>query len=42
VPMIIVAFLVSWLLREMPLRDYAHVGGEAEGAPSPTGGAAGE
>jgi EmrB/QacA subfamily drug resistance transporter len=42
VPMIIVAFLVSWLLREMPLRDYAHVGGEAESVPSPTGGAAGE
>jgi EmrB/QacA subfamily drug resistance transporter len=42
VPMIIVAFLVSWLLREVPLREYAHVGREAESVPSPTGGAAGE
>lgn len=42
VPMIIVAFLVSWLLREVPLREYAHVGREAESVPSPTGGAGGE
>jgi len=42
VPLIIVAFLVSWLLRDIPLRDYAHVGGEAEDVPSLAGEAAGE
>jgi hypothetical protein len=34
--------LVSWLLRDMPLREYAHVGGEAEDVPSLAGEAAGE
>jgi hypothetical protein len=42
VPLIVVAFLVSWLLRDIPLREYAHVGGEAEGVPAPAGEAAGE
>jgi len=30
---VVIGFLVSWLLREIPLREYAHVGGEAEGLP---------
>ncbi|MCJ7831700.1 MAG: MFS transporter [Dehalococcoidia bacterium] len=42
VPLIIVAFLVSWLLRDIPLRDYAHVGGEAESSPQLAGEAAGD
>ena len=32
VPLMVVAFLVSWLLREIPLREYAHVG-RGEGSP---------
>jgi hypothetical protein len=42
VPLIIIAFLVSWLLREVPLREYAHVGGEAESSPQLAGEAAGD
>ena len=42
VPLIIVAFVVSWFLQEMPLREYAHVG-PGEAGPSPLEGeAAGE
>jgi len=42
VPLIIVAFVVSWFLKEMPLREYAHVG-TGEAAPSSLEGeAAGE
>jgi len=33
VPMMVVAFLVSWLLQDIPLREYAHVGKEE--APPP-------
>jgi EmrB/QacA subfamily drug resistance transporter len=42
VPVIVVAFLVSWLLREIPLREYAHVGGEEDGIPKPLVEVAGE
>jgi EmrB/QacA subfamily drug resistance transporter len=42
VPLIIVGFLVSWLLREVPLRVHAHVRGEAEGLPEMVGEGAGE
>jgi hypothetical protein len=42
VPLVIVGFLVSWLLREIPLRAHAHVGGEVEGLPQMVGEAAGE
>ena len=42
VPLIIVGFLVSWLLREIPLRAHAYVGGEAAGLPEMVGEAAGE
>ena len=42
VPLIIIGFLVSWLLREMPLRAHAHVGAEVEGLPEMAGEAAGE
>ena len=42
VPLIVVGFLVSWLLREIPLRVHAHVGGEVEGLPEMVGEAAGD
>jgi hypothetical protein len=42
VPLIVVGFLVSWLLREVPLRVHAHVGTEVEGLPEMVGEAAGE
>jgi hypothetical protein len=42
VPLIFVGFLVSWLLREIPLRSHAHVGREAEGPLEMVGEAAGE
>lgn len=32
VPVLVVGFAVSWLLREIPLRDTVHVGGAIEGA----------
>jgi hypothetical protein len=35
VPLAVVGFLLSWLLQEIPLRDYAHVGTEASGAEEP-------
>jgi hypothetical protein len=37
VPLMIVGFLVSWLLREIPLWAHAHVGGEVEGRPEMVG-----
>jgi hypothetical protein len=40
--LVVIGFLVSWLLREIPLREYAHVGGEAEGLPELLGETAGE
>ena len=42
VPIIVVAFLISWLLRDLPLRDYAHVGGPEESPPRLAGEPAGE
>jgi hypothetical protein len=42
VPLIVVGFLVSWLLHEIPLRAHAHVGSEVEGLPAVAGEAAGE
>jgi EmrB/QacA subfamily drug resistance transporter len=39
VPLIVVAFVVSWFLKEMPLREYAHVG---VGEPPLEGEAAGD
>lgn len=33
VPMMVVAFLIAWLLQDIPLREYAHVGKE-EAPPS--------
>jgi len=42
VPLSIVAFAVSWFLKEMPLREYAHVGAEEAVPPSLEGEAAGE
>ncbi|MGA2285825.1 MAG: MDR family MFS transporter [Dehalococcoidia bacterium] len=38
VPMMVVAFLVAWLLQDIPLREYAHVGKEE--APPPLEGEA--
>jgi len=42
VPLIMVAFVVSWFLQEMPLREYAHVGAEEAMPSSLEGEAAGE
>jgi hypothetical protein len=42
VPLIMVAFVVSWFLQEMPLREYAHVGADEAMPSSLEGGAAGE
>jgi hypothetical protein len=36
VPITLVAFAVSWLLREIPLREHAHVGTQTEQPPTPT------
>ncbi len=36
VPLILIAFLASWLLREIPLREHAHVGTSVEQPPVPT------
>jgi EmrB/QacA subfamily drug resistance transporter len=35
VPVVVVSFLASWLLREIPLREHAHVGAEAAQPPVP-------
>jgi EmrB/QacA subfamily drug resistance transporter len=35
VPVVVVSFLASWLLREIPLREHAHVGAEIEQPPVP-------
>jgi len=42
VPLMVVAFLISWLLREIPLRDYAHVGLAEGSAAELAEGASGE
>jgi EmrB/QacA subfamily drug resistance transporter len=42
IPVIVLAFVVSWFLREMPLREYAHLGAGEVSAPPLEGEVAGE